>query len=78
MFRKDQEKISNCAVDHEFQFSKIPYENLVARLKYYWPIITADYFAFVKWCEACQLHGPIQRVSVDELHAIVKPWPFKG
>ena len=45
---------------------------------YYWPTITADCFAYAKGCEACQVHGPIQIVPVEELHAIVKPWPFKG
>ena len=32
MFQKDHEKISNFAIDHKFQFSKIPSENWVARL----------------------------------------------
>lgn len=30
-----------------------------------------------KGCEACQRHGPIQRVLVNELHPVVKPWPLR-
>ena len=51
---------------------------LIHRYGYYWPSITTDYFAYARGYEACQLHGPIQRVVVEELRAIVKPWPFRG
>ncbi|XP_075486370.1 uncharacterized protein LOC142525975 [Primulina tabacum] len=29
-------------------------------------------------CQPCQKHGNIQRIPVDELHNVVKPWPFRG
>ena len=45
---------------------------------YYWPTIAADCVAYAKGCDACQVHGPLQRMLAEELHAIVKPWPFKG
>ena len=32
--------------------------------------------AYAKRCEA--VHGPLQRVPAEELHAIMKPWPFRG
>nr|KYP42717.1 Pro-Pol polyprotein [Cajanus cajan] len=37
-----------------------------------------DYIEFAKGYEECQKHGPIHRVPATELHATVKPWPFRG
>ena len=51
---------------------------LIHRYRYYWPTILADCIAYAKECEACQVHGPLQKVPIKEFHAIVKPWPFKG
>ena len=50
---------------------------IIHRYGYYWPTIAASYVAYVGGLEACQVHGPLQRVSAEELHAIVKPWPFR-
>ena len=44
---------------------------LIHRYGYYWPTIAADCTAYAKGCEACQMHG------TEELHAIVRPWPFR-
>ena len=49
---------------------------LICLYRYYWQTIIADCFAYAKGCEVCQQHGPIQRVPVEGLHSIVKPWPF--
>ena len=35
---------------------------LIYRYGCYWPTVTIDWFASAKGYEACQLHGPIQRV----------------
>lgn len=51
---------------------------LMHRHGYYWPTITADCFQYAKGCEAYQLYGPKQRVPAEELHPIIKPWPFRG
>lgn len=51
---------------------------LIHRHGYYWPTITTDCFQYAKGCEACQRHGPVQRVPGEELHPIIKPWPFRG
>ena len=37
-----------------------------------------DWISYVKGCQECQKHGPIQRVPVKELQSIIKPWPFRG
>ncbi|XP_058784383.1 uncharacterized protein LOC131659176 [Vicia villosa] len=44
----------------------------------YWPSILKDCIEFAKGCQECQMHGGIQHVPASELHAIVKPWPFRG
>ena len=46
---------------------------LIYQYRYYWPTIIANCFAYTKGYEACQLHGLIQRVLAEELHAIIKP-----
>ena len=33
---------------------------------------------FTKECQECQMHASVQHASVSELHAIIKPWPFRG
>lgn len=33
---------------------------------------------FAKGFQECQVHTGIQYVPASELHAIVKPWPFRG
>ncbi|XP_058788284.1 uncharacterized protein LOC131662499 [Vicia villosa] len=44
----------------------------------YWPSMLKECIEFAKGCQECQMHGGIQHVPASELHAIVKPWPFKG
>ena len=51
---------------------------LIHRYGYFWPTMAADYISYAKGCAACQWHGPIQKVLADELHPIIKLWPFKG
>ncbi|XP_050238162.1 uncharacterized protein LOC126687648 [Mercurialis annua] len=36
-----------------------------------------DCIRYAKGCEACQKCGPIQYVPAEELHSIIKPWPFR-
>ncbi|XP_058725923.1 uncharacterized protein LOC131597233 [Vicia villosa] len=40
--------------------------------------ISNDCIEFAKGFQVCQMHGGIQHVPTSELHAIVKPWPFRG
>ncbi|XP_050217550.1 uncharacterized protein LOC126668387 [Mercurialis annua] len=40
--------------------------------------IEQDCIRYAKGCEACQKCGPIQHVPDEELHSIIKPWPFRG
>ena len=51
---------------------------LIHMYGYYWPTIVVDCVTYAKGCEACQMHGPLQRVPAERLYAIVKPWPFRG
>ena len=37
-----------------------------------------DYITYAKGCQHCQKHESIQRVHVDDLYSVVKPWPFQG
>ena len=46
---------------------------LIHKYGYYWPTISANCLAYARGCEAFQVHGPLQKVLVEELHAIVKP-----
>ncbi|XP_020238928.1 uncharacterized protein LOC109817973 [Cajanus cajan] len=50
----------------------------LSRKGYFWQSMFKDCIEFAKGCEECQKHGPIHRVSATELHAIIKPWPFRG
>ena len=50
---------------------------LIWRYGYFWPTMEKDYKDYAKGCEACQKYGPIQHVLADELHSIIKPWPFR-
>ena len=51
---------------------------LLCRQGVYWPTMLKDCIDFAKGCQECQVHSGIQHVPASELHAIVKPWPFKG
>lgn len=44
----------------------------------YWHNILKDCIEFAKGCQECQVHSSIQHVPASELHAIAKPWPFRG
>lgn len=37
-----------------------------------------DCIKFARGCHECQKHGGIQHVPVNELHLIIKSWPFRG
>lgn len=37
-----------------------------------------DCIEFAKGFQECQVHASIHHVPASELHAIVKPWPFRG
>ncbi|OMO49394.1 Integrase, catalytic core [Corchorus capsularis] len=49
---------------------------LIRRHSFYWPSLMKDYMEYAQLCQACQKHG--QRVPSEDLHSIVKPWPFRG
>jgi ribonuclease HI len=51
---------------------------LLRRACFYWPTMIADCFRYYKGCEECQKFGDVQMVPAALLHAIIKPWPFKG
>ena len=51
---------------------------LIHRYRYYWPTISAYCLADAKGYEACQVHGPLEKVTAKKLHVIVKPWWFRG
>ncbi|XP_057740617.1 uncharacterized protein LOC130957791 [Arachis stenosperma] len=37
-----------------------------------------DCIDYAKACQECQKHGSVQQIPMDELHSIIKPWPFRG
>ncbi|XP_043687608.1 uncharacterized protein LOC122638827 [Telopea speciosissima] len=41
-------------------------------------IMAEDYIKYVKGCQACQRHVPMQGVPATQLHPIVNPWSFRG
>src|ERR1051325_10074653 len=51
---------------------------LLMRTGVYWPSMLKDCIEFSRGCQECQMHGGIQHVPVSKLHAIIKPWPFRG
>ena len=51
---------------------------LLRRHSYYWPTILKDYIEYAKGCQACQKHSTIRHVPITDLHAVVKPWLFRG
>ncbi|XP_051124847.1 uncharacterized protein LOC127247153 [Andrographis paniculata] len=50
----------------------------IRRYGYFWPSMTEDYIKYAQGCEACQRHGPLIRIPEEEMHAVVKPLPFRG
>ncbi|XP_058774557.1 uncharacterized protein LOC131648845 [Vicia villosa] len=44
----------------------------------YCPSMLKDCIEFARGYQECQLHGGIQHMPTSELHAIVKPWAFRG
>ncbi|XP_058741269.1 uncharacterized protein LOC131613635 [Vicia villosa] len=51
---------------------------LLFRRGLYWPSMLKDCIEFAKGFQECQKFSGIQHVPASELHAIVKPWPFRG
>lgn len=51
---------------------------MLIRHGYYWPTITIDFYWYARGCEECQRSRPLLKTPAKEMHAIVKPWPFKG
>ncbi|XP_050238123.1 uncharacterized protein LOC126687609 [Mercurialis annua] len=51
---------------------------LIHKYGFYWPKMEQDYIRYAKVCEACQKYGLIQHVLAEELHSIIKSWPFRG
>ncbi|XP_058741134.1 uncharacterized protein LOC131613485 [Vicia villosa] len=51
---------------------------LLFRYGMYWPTMLKDCIEFAKGCQECQIHAGIQHAPASELHAIIKPWPFRG
>ena len=48
------------------------------RQRVYWPTMEKDCNNYAKSCQECQQHGQVQNVPADELHSVIKPWPFRG
>lgn len=44
----------------------------------YWPTFEKDCHQYARGCQECQKHGPVQRVPAEELHSVVRPWPFRA
>ncbi|PNX94126.1 hypothetical protein L195_g017294 [Trifolium pratense] len=51
---------------------------LLFRPGMYWPYMLKDCIEFAKGCLECQKHAGIQHLPANELHSIIKPWPFRG
>lgn len=51
---------------------------LLFRQGVYWPNMLKYCIEFAKGCQECQIHPSAQHVPASELHAIIKPWPFRG
>jgi ribonuclease HI len=51
---------------------------LLFRCGLYWPSMLKDCIEFAKGCQECQKHASIQHVPANELHSVIKPWPFRG
>lgn len=51
---------------------------LLFRQGIYWPSILKYCIEFAKGCQEFQRHAGIQHMPASELHAIIKPWPFRG
>ncbi|KAK2398378.1 hypothetical protein QL285_048323 [Trifolium repens] len=51
---------------------------LLFRRGLYWPSMLKDCIEFAKGCQECQRHAGIQHVPANELHSVVKHWPFRG
>jgi hypothetical protein len=43
---------------------------------YFWPTMNTDAAEYVKKCQKCQEHSPLNRVPAENLHSISTPWPF--
>jgi hypothetical protein len=50
---------------------------VLRRAGLYWPTMMDDCIRYKKGCEMCQRFGDIQTTPANELHPIVKPWPFR-
>lgn len=44
----------------------------------YWPTMLKDFIGLTKGFQERQVHSSIHHVPRSELHAIVKPLPFRG
>ncbi|XP_058775227.1 uncharacterized protein LOC131649483 [Vicia villosa] len=51
---------------------------LLFRYGMYCPTMLRDCIEFAKGCQECQVHAGIQHAPASELHAIIKPWHFRG
>lgn len=51
---------------------------LLFRQGVYWSSVLKDCIYFANGCQECQMHASIQHIPASELHAIIKPWPFRG
>lgn len=51
---------------------------LLFRQGVYWSTMLKDCIDFSKGFQECQKHEGIQHVPSNELHTIMKPWPFRG
>ena len=40
--------------------------------------MTKDCIEYAKSCQACQKFGDLRHVPAENLHSVIKPWPFRG
>ncbi|XP_051132643.1 uncharacterized protein LOC127252493 [Andrographis paniculata] len=50
----------------------------IRRYGYFCPSMTEDCIKYAQGCEACQRHGSLIRIPAEEMHTVVKPYPFRG
>lgn len=51
---------------------------MLKRQNLFWPTMEKDCLVFAMGCEKCKKHANIHHVPTEELHSIIKSWPFLG
>ena len=51
---------------------------LLQRYNYYWPTMIKNCIEYAKGCQTCQKFGDLKHVPAEDLHSVIKRWPFRG